>query len=186
MKTLALVVLLSAVSIGAEPKPGALALLVNEVDIATIAPAVTSALDSSDALTRATAARVATVRSISAALPDLRKALGRETDGTAARELARAVMILGDRSDLDTVIANSRKFPPSIDDAIADAVARRGRPAESLELYLSKLSKTRMNSRVEFFTRSLWGRADAVTLFSSRLIGAQDTAGWPALLSALT
>ncbi len=186
MKTLALVVLLSAVSIGAEPKPGALALLVNEVDIATIAPAITSALDSSDALTRATAARVATVRSISAALPDLRKALGRETDGTAARELARAVIILGDRSDLDTVIANSRKFPPSIDDAIADTVARRGRPAESLELYLSKLSKTRMNSRVEFFTRSLWGRADAVTLFSSRLIGAQDTAGWTALLASLS
>jgi TonB family protein len=186
MKTLALLALMLALPIAAQPKPGALALLVNETDDAAVAPVITSALASSDGLTRATAARLATVRGISAALPTLRDALGHETDGTAARELARAILILGEKSDLDTVLAATRKFPSSIDDAIADAVARRGRPAESLELYLAKLSKTRMNTRVEYFTRSLWGRPDAVTLVSSRLIGAQDSAGWSALLASLS
>src|SRR6185503_17385102 len=75
--------------------------------------------------------------------------------------------------------------PASMDDAAADAVARRGLSAETLDLYFSKLAKSRMTSARAFFRQATWGHPEALPLASSRLIAAADVKGWAGLLAVL-
>src|SRR5260221_1951846 len=82
------------------------------------------ALQSADALTRATASRVAAVRDVKASLPALRTAFGGENDSVAQREELRALLLLGDESDVDRALAAARK-DPALMIALTDAVARR-------------------------------------------------------------
>src|SRR5688572_23715548 len=92
-----LLVVLMAVPILAADAPS-IALLVDgkNVDAAQLGEAVTS----SDALVRATAARVAMVRGVSAVIPQLRTALASETVAESAREQVRALVILGSDDDV--------------------------------------------------------------------------------------
>jgi TonB family protein len=94
------------------------------VDDSAIDPAVlTKSLGSSDALTRAAAARVALVRNVAIA-PALRAQLEKEANADAARELVRALVILGSAEDVAFAASQLGRFPATIDAAFADALAR--------------------------------------------------------------
>jgi hypothetical protein len=101
----------------------------SSIDIATLE----RALQSPDALSRATAARVALVRGVTI-VPALRKQLDAERDANAARELVRAIAILGNDSDLEAAASQLQRFPATIDAAFVDAVRRSGRPIDALKV----------------------------------------------------
>ena len=94
--------LLLAASPEAKLTAGEIALLVTEPDSPAVLTHITSGLESSDPLVRATAARVAFVRGL-AVLPAVRQALEAEKDMAAALEEARALILLTDEADEATL-----------------------------------------------------------------------------------
>jgi TonB family protein len=166
------------------PKPIDVARLVLQKDSAAIVDPLRTALQSDDALSRATAARIVAVRDVKQLVHDVRVALDRESDPAAAREQLRALALLGDPADIDDAIAKTAKWPASLDNDLAIAIARRG-GIEAVDLYFSKLSGLRSISRDAFFRVALWGRPQATTFAASRLIGARDEPGWNSFLRVL-
>lgn len=185
MRSLLAFLLIAVPASAADVDPAAVAKLVSGSDAAAAVAPLSEALHVSDALARAAAARVVSVRGVAEALPAVRAALEVEKDATAAREELRALAMRGSRADVETAIAASAKWPSSMDDAVAGAVARRENGAEAIDIYASKLNGTRMGSHQFFFRRMLWGRLDLLPLASSRVLGAKDAAGWRGLLGAL-
>lgn len=159
-----------------------LALLVDSTDADAVAAQAGAGIEAPEPLVRATAARVAAVRGITAALPALRSRLASETDPDAAREEVRALILLGEPADVDLAIAATRKLPPGIDDVIARAVARRG---DAIDLYLAKLRAMPFRPDADFFTQVLWQRGMLAVAAGSRLLGSGDASGWSALLDSL-
>ncbi len=145
------------------------ALLVNEpaIDAAQLAKAIASA----DALTRATAARVATVRGVTDALPALREIVVTETDGEAVREQIRALVLLGDAEDVALAAKQLPKFPASLDSEFTEAIARRGAPGATA-LYLKY--RPELRNPGSSVTLSLWGRSAMLTGTAARLLGSND------------
>jgi TonB family protein len=161
--------------------PADIAALVDESDAARASAMLTAAIASPDALTRATAARVATVRNVPALLPLLRERLPIESEPNAAREETRALVILGEPADVDLAIAATRKLPRGIDFVIAQAVARRG---DAFEL-VTKLRAAQIDVDASFMTLALWQRPNFAAGAGSRFVGRGDAALWRALLVAL-
>lgn len=137
-------------------------------------------LHSPGALTRATAARVATVRNLAELLPLIRETLASEKDAVAAREEIRALALVGTEADVAAAAAQSAKWPAPMDDALADAIARRGEPA--LDLYHSTLAGSRMVTHSEFFRQLLWPRSGMLPVVASRVLGWHDAKAWKGLL----
>jgi TonB family protein len=156
------------------------ALWVNDVTID--AAQLTKAISSSDKLTRATAARVATVRGIEAVLPALREAVAGEQDAEAAREQVRALALIGTADDVGLAAKQLARFPASIDSDFAEAVARRGAPA-STTLYVTHLPALRHPAPA--VTHSLWGRSALASTTAAQLLGANDFRGFAATLDAM-
>src|SRR6185369_4999772 len=129
-KTLLLLLMLSTIARADQPSPASIA-------NATTAEALTAGLHASDALTRATAARVAMLRNVAELLPQIRETLASEHDTTAAREEIRALALLGGDADIAFAATQSAKWPAPMDDALAGMIARRG--ADALDLYHSAL-----------------------------------------------
>lgn len=165
-----------------EDTPASIALLVTDSDVAAIATRIAPALASTKALTRAAASRVALVRGIDSVLPQIRDALSRESDPTAAREEVRALVVLGDPSDVGLAISSTRKLPPAIDDVIARAAARR---SDAFEIYVSKLRALGFAPDVSFFEQAFWRRPTMAIPAGARLVGAGDAVAWRSLLAAL-
>ncbi|HUR81068.1 MAG TPA: energy transducer TonB [Thermoanaerobaculia bacterium] len=115
--------ILLAAGVHAQDAP-TIARMVNDltIDAAALAKAVSSA----DALTRAAAARVALVRGV-AIVPALREQLAAESNAATARELVRAIVILGSNDDVDFASKQLARFPASIDVAFAGALERTSR-----------------------------------------------------------
>lgn len=133
-----------------------------------------AALKSSNALTRATAARAALVRDRQELVPQLREALTAEQDAAAAREVIRALVILGGDDDVAFVASQLRRFPVSIDTDFGEAIGRIGAP-RATNLYL----KHGVTSRdpAPAVRLSLWGRVGMATGTASRFMAAGlDTA----------
>ena len=147
------------------------AFLVLEEDAGKLVAGINAGLESNDALTRATAARVATVRAVADVVPQLSARLATESDAVAARELIRGIAILGGESYADQLMAASARFPAGMDAALADAYARRG----AIDLYFSKLRELR--STGDFFETALWGRPQLYTVTAAKLVGRGDEAG---------
>lgn len=139
-----------------------------------------AAIHSDAALTRATAARLATVRDYKSALPALRAQLGKETDPVAQREVLRAVMLFGDETDVDPALAVAT---PETIDALIDGIARHG-GAFAVNAYLTKLRKLPIDIS-GFFTRALWQREGLVPQLADRLLIVNDDRGWSSLLGTL-
>jgi TonB family protein len=146
------------------------------VDAAPLA----TALGSADPVTRATAARVALVRGVDALLPPLREVLAKETNAEAAREEVRALALLGSEEDVAFAVKQLPRFSSSIDLDFSEAIARRGAP-EATTLYLRHRGELRLPA--PYITNALWGRASQATATASRLLGANDAAGFRSLLS---
>lgn len=156
-----------------------IALYVNEpnIDPAFLATAVAA----TDPLTRATAARVTTVRGVAGVMPRVREALAAETNAEAAREQVRALTILGGEEDVAFAAKHLPKFPASIDADFTEAIARRGAPdAAGLCLrYAPTLRRTSPS-----LLHALWGRAELAGATAAKLIGGNDTRALRALLDA--
>src|SRR5258708_7924073 len=181
MRRLVLSLLIFAFPLCAATTPASVAALVTQADPAA---QLTAALHDATPLVRSTAARVIGVRNLDEALPALRETVAKESDATAAREEIRALALLGTDDDVATAVATSAKWPPSMDDALALAVARRG-GEKAIGAYASSLHSTRMKARSEFFMRALWGHVDLVPYAGSRLLGIKDAGGWLGLLGAV-
>ncbi|HYC60653.1 MAG TPA: energy transducer TonB [Thermoanaerobaculia bacterium] len=176
-----LLLLFLATTAVAETNPYSVASLVHEKEAA--APLREALLDP-DPLVRATATRVTTVRELTELLPQLRERLDVESDATAAREVIRAIGLLGTEDDVALAVKASSRFPAGMDDTLAVAVARRG-VANALPIYLATLKETRMDNHAEFFRVGLWGQANLIAFAGSRLLGSGDARGWRGLLGAL-
>lgn len=159
-----------------------IAFLVESSDAAAIGDELREAINAPEPLLRATAARVAAVRGVTAVLPALRARLASESDSSAAREEVRALILLGDLGDVDLAINATRALPPGIDDVIARAVARR---ADAVDLYVAKLRPLGFAPDAEFFMQALWQRGMLPVSAGARLLGAGDAPAWRALLAAL-
>lgn len=174
--------LLYAAAAGAEDSAPSIALLVNNADAAAIAARIGPALGSANALTRTAAARVALVRGVTSVLPQVRDALAHESDPAAAREEVRALVILGDASDVDVAISSTRNLPRAIDDVIGRAAARR---SDAFEIYVTKLRGLGFVPDAAFFKQAFWRRPAMTVAAGARLVGMHDDAGWQSLLTAL-
>jgi TonB family protein len=161
--------------------PAEVAALVDETDGAKLSATLTAAIASPNALTRATAARVATIRNVPVLLPLLRERLPIESDTDAAREETRALVILGEPADVDLAIAATRKLPRGIDFVIAQAAARRG---DAFEL-VAKLRAAKIDLDASFMILALWQRPVIAAGAGARFVGRGDAASWRALLNAL-
>ncbi|HEY2325287.1 MAG TPA: energy transducer TonB [Thermoanaerobaculia bacterium] len=177
--------LLILLAISASSKPIDVAYLVNEKDAAAIVEPLRVAFTSPDPLVRTAAARVAGVRDEKALVADLRKAAEGETDAAAAREELRSIALLGAPEDVDYAIGAAAKWPASVDNDVAQAIARRG-GAEAVNLYITKLSHARTLSRADFFRTALWGRPQTMVSTAARLVGVRDEQGWVAFISVMT
>jgi Arc/MetJ family transcription regulator len=183
MRRMVLLVSLLTLSVSAQT-PYSVALLTQERDEAVAAESLQAALRSGVPLVRATAARVIAVRGATALLPSLREKLEAETDATAAREVIRALGLLGTKEDVAAAARVSSRWPVSMDDALAAAVARRG-GKEAIESYGAVLRATRMRNHGEFFRLSLWGAPNFIGYADSRMLATGDEAGWRGLVDAL-
>ena len=184
MRALPLLLLLVATTLVADTTPYTVASLVHEKDVAVLDSSLGAALTSPTPLARATAARVITVRDRIELLPQLCERLDIETDATAAREVIRAIGLLGQTDDIAAAIEASKRWPSGMDDALAVAVARRG-ATNALPIYADALKKTRMSNHSEFFRVALWGQTNFIAFAGSRLLGSDDESGWRGLLAAL-
>lgn len=148
----------------------------------TSADDLTAGLHASDALTRATAARVAMLHNMPALLPLIRETLAQEHDAIAAREEIRALAILGSNDDVALAAKESTKWPPAMDDVLADAIARRG--ADAVDLYHSLLAGSRMSTHYSFFRLAMWSHPEQLPIAASHLLAWHDAAAWSGLLWA--
>jgi hypothetical protein len=180
---LALLIGFLSTAAAADETPASIAMLVNEPSAEAVAARVGPALAAKDAVTRAAAARVALVRGLTGLLPQIRDALAIESESSAAREQVRALVILGDPSDVDRARTATRKLAPAIDDVIARAVSRR---PDAFEIYVTILRGNGFIPDANFFTQALWRRQATAVAAGSRLLGMRDAAGWSALLAALS
>ncbi len=152
--------------------------IINASD-AALPERVEAGLASPDVLIRATAARMVALRDLKTLLPHVSATLDAEHDATAAREEIRALVIAGTPDDVAAAAKASTRWPSGMDDALADAIARRG---DAVDLYHSLLAGSRMTTRREFFRQALWGRGGLLPLTASHLLAWRDAAGWEGLL----
>jgi HEAT repeat protein len=178
MRTFVLALLLT-LSVQAQ-EAARIAALVQEptLDAAPLA----TALQSQEPRVRATAARVATVRGVTALVPALRTALESESDAEAASEHVRAITLLGSDDDVAFAAAQSGRFPAFVDEALADGIARIGVP-RALNLYL----RHRQSLRGVALSSTLphWRTELHVMPTAARLLQARDAASFAALLRTL-
>jgi TonB family protein len=165
---------------GAVNTPGAMAVLVSETNLATIEPAVLEGLKSPDRVTRATAARVASVRRLVTVLPALRDALAAEKDVDVAAEMAAAAVMLGE-NDLAAMLVISDRFQARLERTITGAVAR-SRPARAVEDYIRSFRSRRVSP--DYFLIATWGHPERLVVTSARLLGLGDERGWSMVLDA--
>jgi TonB family protein len=179
---LALLILLVAVTASGATTPAKVAELAR--DPGDPSAQIAEALHADLPLVRATAARVANVRELKAVLPALKDALAAEKDVDAAREELRAIVAVGDDADVAAMAKLLPSYPPRMDAAFAEAVARLGAP-RALDLYAAHAQPLRLlGDRSNFFTLALWNHADLVTAAAARLVGMKDARGWRELLRA--
>ena len=180
------VVLASLVALGAYAAPAAhpaadAARLVDAPAGDELASHWELAAQSPDALTRATAARVATVRGYTDALPRLRQLLPAEMDPVARREILRALVLLGEEADIDLAMASAKREDEPV---IMDAASRRG-GEKAVNAYLHQVHKLSA-SPSDYFLNALWQHAGLIPQTANALLLLNDVRGWRALLGALT
>ena len=129
---LSLVVMTCGVAgVRGDETPASVAARVGDKDVSALVAALSSAIDSPDPLARATAARIVAIRNLSQLIPKVRDRLAVENDTSAAREEVRALVIGGERTDVDRAIAMTRSMSRGIDTVIMRAIARR---ADAIDL----------------------------------------------------
>lgn len=150
-----------------------------EQDPAKLASTIRSGLTSDTARVRGLAARVANSRKVVSLTAAVRTTLDRELDANAAREEARAAVMLGGIPKMDRALAISERFARRFDSAIATASTKDAMPA--LEYFITRLSD-RVSDQ-SFLRTLLWGRPQLAGPVMTRLIAANKTDAIQALLN---
>ncbi len=142
---------------------------------------LTAGLQSSDVLSRATAARVVAIRGEKALVPTLRDVLANEPNADAAREEIRALVLTGSDDDIDAAAHVASRFPARMDGVLADAVARLG--ARGISLYPKVVRPLRrIGDESNFFRVALWQSQDDATDVAASLLAGNDERGWCELI----
>jgi TonB family protein len=170
--------MIAALLLATKLTPGVLAMSL-ESSPADRSPVLHAALSDDDARVRAAAARMVTVTEARDLVEDVRAALVRETNPEAAREEVRAIGILGGVKELDSLLAQSKRFDSKLDPAAWMAVARGGGPATIGELIGHK------SDQYEVIECAMWGHGELTTAISARILGYADVAMWRAWLTRL-
>jgi TonB family protein len=142
-------------------------------------PVLHAALSDDDARVRAAAARIVAVTEAHDLVDDVRTALARETSPEAAREEVRAIGINGGVKELDSLLAQSKRFDSKLDAAAWTAVARGGGPATIGEMIARK------SDDYSVIDYAMWGHAELATPTSARILGQSNVAMWRAWLRRL-
>ena len=163
-------------SVQAATSASSLARLVNSPDDPVAA--IAEGLHSPDALTRATAARLASVRGAGEAMATLREVVATEKDPDAAREEIRALILFGNDDDIDLAVKSASRFPPRMDGVVADAIARVGAP-RALDLYPKYVKPLRrIDDESNFFRLALWqAKGDDASSLAAKLLEDGDDRG---------
>jgi TonB family protein len=170
--------MIAALLLATKLTPGIVAMSL-ESSPADRAPVLHTALSDDDARVRAAAARIVTVTEAKDLVDDVRAALSHETNPEAAREEVRAIGISGGVKELDSLLAQSKRFDSKLDNAVWTAVARGGGSATIGELIARKSDDY---SIIEY---AMWGHADLATATSARILGQANFAMWRAWLAKL-
>lgn len=147
-------------------------------DAKTAENAVSVGLKSADPRVRAIAARLAIVRRMTALAPAVMALADRESDVNAAREMVRAMIMLGGLRQVDRGFYISDRFGKRLDADVAIAAAHLG-PA-AVDTYFSSM-KERGVDRFDFFRVALWGHPEAASTIAARLLQT-DTDGFQSFL----
>lgn len=100
----------------------------------------TRALGSDDPRVRGVAARAIDACGMTAAIPEVARALGVEKDLDATREEIRALLLLGDGKDDDLVLSAAARFDGALDGDVLRAFAR-ARGSAAIPLYYLRFRK---------------------------------------------
>ncbi len=139
------------------------------------------AIMSTEARTRAAAARVINVRGVTALLDHVRARLDSERDGAAAREEIRTAVMMGGVRDIDRALYVSDRFDKALDDTAALALAHLGQPG--VDAYFTTLRKRNID-KGGFFVAALWGRSQMAPAVATRLL-AEDKEAFQSFLFAI-
>ncbi|HET9481681.1 MAG TPA: energy transducer TonB, partial [Candidatus Polarisedimenticolia bacterium] len=141
------------------------------------------ALGGPDATSRAAAARIVTVGRVAALLDEARSALASEGDAATARELAAALLSLGDPGDDARVLEAADRFGGGTADRMELLIARVRGP-DSVESYFDRLAKRPMSRRMRTIYFEIVTRRDAQLVRSAagRALENGDEEAWAALL----
>jgi TonB family protein len=170
--------MIAALLLATKLTPGVVAMAL-ESSPADRASVLHAALSDEDARVRAAAARIVTVTEAGDLVDDVRAALDRETNAETAREEIRAIGIIGGVKELDSLLAQSKRFDSKLDAAAWTAVARGAGPATIAELI------ARNSDRDEVIEYAMWGHPELATATTARILGQANFAMWRAWLVKL-
>lgn len=132
---------------------------------------------------RGVAARAVTTCGATELLPDVETALGKESELNAAREQARALILLSEGSADSIVMAAASRFAGLLDGDISLALARARGPA-ALPLYFSRLRGLQLTDadRAAFFQIASRGGKETLAAAAAMALGRDDCPSWRAVL----
>jgi len=169
---------IAALLLATKLTPGIVAMSL-ESSPADRAPVLHAALSDDDARVRGAAARLVAVTEAKDLVEDVRAALNRETNPEAAREEVRAIGINGGVKELDSLLAQSKRFDSKLDDAVWMAVARGAGPETIGEMIARK------SDDYDIIEYAMWGRSELATAMSARILGQGNLPMWRAWLAQL-
>lgn len=165
--------------------PGVVGLLARHSKDTRAASRLRAGILDKTAPVRLAAARVLAVGRMVDLLPDLREALGRETDAGAAREEILALCALGGPAADGEALAAVRRFAPRLDGAYARTLARL-RGTEALPFYFSTPSALVLSPwdrRVFFRHVANHDGAEVLAAAGSLALSHRSAEDWQAVLA---
>jgi len=149
-----------------------------------VAERISQALRSQDPVTRAVAARVASLVALTSLLPDVAAALSAESDIEAAKEEARALISVGGGQFDDAVLSAAERLAPRLDRELVRMFARARGP-QAVLLYNSALRNLALSprDREAFFRLATRGERGQLVAASAQSFGGNDSASWQAILN---
>ncbi|HSP17352.1 MAG TPA: energy transducer TonB [Thermoanaerobaculia bacterium] len=136
-------------------------------DLKAVETAVTNAIRSDDPALRTIAARIATVRRLTGLVNLISSYADREPNAEAAREEARAMILLGGKRNIDHAFYISDRFSKRLDGPVATAAAYLG--ADAVDSYFASMQKRKIDAG-DFFRAALWNRPQLAANFAARLL----------------
>jgi TonB family protein len=137
-------------------------------DLKLVETAVTTALRSDDPVIRTIACRIAIARRLTSVVNMISSYADREVNAEAAREEARAMILLGGKRNIDRAFYISDRFSKRLDAPVGTAAAYLG--ADAMDSYFSTSMQKRKIDAGDFFRVALWNRPQLAANVAARLL----------------